>query len=457
MANRLVSVDASYRFPTPLEARLAGTFAGLVEGRIKLDQLPSDALVTDENVASKITSPLTGAAIDGRINTRVAPVVEQITADYIASDEAVVDAAAAAVNANPKIATIEAANIAQDSRLTEIEDTAVFDGDRRLVETADTDELSFAVVDADGRRTWIEADMAGNPTQRVLDLLGGSGQGSPALPVEDWAHWGDSLTDERVLGTDGWVSKLAAFTGKNHYNGGWYGQTAVEIAARQGGLPAVVTLPSDMIPASGAVTVTEIRNSPVEVHASLGVYGTLAGVHGFMQEPTTDVTTFTRTTPGDPTPCPPGSRFIADKSVEMQGRTVTIWVARNDVYWTDPQMIVATVKSMIDYLSPRVKRALVMEVVPSETSTATHAKLLAINEALKSAFPAEWFPIATWLRTEEAATAAGITFTTDDQTDIAAGITPRSFRMDGVHLNAAGCNAVAYGVRQEAQKRGWLA
>lgn len=325
------------------------------------------------------------------------------------------------------------------------------------VEDTGAEGLSFAVVDADGRRTWLEADLAGNPTQRVIDLLGGSGQGSSALPVEDWAHWGDSLTDDRVLGTDGWVSKLAALTGMDHYNGGWYGQTAVEIASRQGGLPAVVTLPSNTIPASGAVTLAAIRNSPVEVHASLGVYGTLAGVHGFMQEPTADVTTFTRSEPGDPVVCPPGSRFIADQGILKRDRTATIWVGRNDVYWTEPQMVVASIKSMVDYLSPNVKRALVMEIVPSETSPSTHPQLLAINNAVKAAFPAEWFPIATWLRTEEAAAAAGITFTTGDQTDITAGITPRSFRMDAVHLNAVGCTAVAYAVRQEAQKRGWLA
>ena len=112
---------------------------------------------------------------------------------------------------------------------------------------------------------------------------------------------------------------------------------------------------------------------------------------------------------------------------------------------------------MIDYASPDVKRILVFEVPPS-TADGTNGKPLtkAINDAVKAAFPAYWLPIATFLRTQEAATAAGITFTAQDQTDIANGDTPTSFRLDSVHINAAGCKAVAFRVNQEAQKRGWL-
>lgn len=86
-------------------AEALSTKADLVGGKVPVDQLPTDALVTDANVAAQINGSQTGAAIDTRIN----PVVEQVTADYIASQPAVVDAVAAAVDANPKIATIEAA------------------------------------------------------------------------------------------------------------------------------------------------------------------------------------------------------------------------------------------------------------------------------------------------------------------------------------------------------------
>lgn len=83
--------------------------ADLTDGKVPIEQIPTAATVTDSTVSAQINAPLTGAAIDGRINTQVTPVVEQITADYIASDSTIVDAAAAAVDANPTIAELEQA------------------------------------------------------------------------------------------------------------------------------------------------------------------------------------------------------------------------------------------------------------------------------------------------------------------------------------------------------------
>ena len=102
MAKRLVTVDDGYLFPTPLEARLAAKMT---------------ASVTDSAVASRINGTQTGAAIDSRITTQATPLVQPIVADYIASSQVVVDAAAAAVNANPKIASLEAKNVAQDTAI----------------------------------------------------------------------------------------------------------------------------------------------------------------------------------------------------------------------------------------------------------------------------------------------------------------------------------------------------
>lgn len=85
------------------------TKADLVGGKIPVAQLPATGIVTDSSVAAQVNSPETGAEIDGRITTRATPLVQPIVADYIASSQVVVDAAAAAVDANPKIAELEAA------------------------------------------------------------------------------------------------------------------------------------------------------------------------------------------------------------------------------------------------------------------------------------------------------------------------------------------------------------
>jgi hypothetical protein len=353
-------------------------------------------------------------------------------------------------------------------------------GDQRLLKLEDMDELSFGVEDAVGRRLWLEANKAGKPTTYSSGLIGEAigyqtvpvdgGAGFAVVdaqdrivfapnrshPVADWAHWGDSMTDDEVTGTDSWTVQMSALTGRNHFNGGWYQQKSDQIAARMGALPALVTLSGNATAASGGSTVTAITNSPVLYSNTRYVRGTLAGIPGSLQQTYTEIVLFYPDVPGV-FPVPPRTPFIPADGLALRDRHVTIWTGRNDVYSTDPQLVVAAVQQMLEYVSTDVKRVLVFEVPPSTADGGSGKPLtLAINTALKAAVPAYWLPICSWLRTPEAATAAGITFTAQDNTDIANGDTPSSFRMDSVHLNATGCKAVAFRVHQEAQKRGWL-
>ena len=138
---------------------------------------------------------------------------------------------------------------------------------------------------------------------------------------------------------------------------------------------------------------------------------------------------------------------------------MTIWTGRNSFKDVAPALIVASIRAMIDYLTPRVKRVVVMSIPPwvgEEFGTANRAKLDACNAAIQAAFPEFWLDISAWLRTEQAATAAGITFVSDDLTDIANGLTPRSLRSDSGHLNAGGNVAIGQRVHQESQIRGWM-
>lgn len=97
MALRVPTVDDNGLLPPDMEERLA---------------------LTDAKLAAQVEAPATGAAIDKRINQQVAPQVQQITADYIAGDRAVVDAAAAAVDASPKIVELEARELPDRGRAT---------------------------------------------------------------------------------------------------------------------------------------------------------------------------------------------------------------------------------------------------------------------------------------------------------------------------------------------------
>lgn len=183
-----------------INSSLAGK-ADLQFGVVPIGQLPSGSLVNDENIAGQVNAPQTGAAIDARINTQVTPVVEQITADYIASDPAVVDAAAAAVDANPKIASIEAANSTQDARLAHAE--------RKLPETADLDDRIFTVTDKDGKETWVSArksdggpsDWAMQHLTERLGVLSNKEQGYLFALVDDQ----ERMTDLSVRASDGQI------------------------------------------------------------------------------------------------------------------------------------------------------------------------------------------------------------------------------------------------------------
>lgn len=378
------------------------------------------------------------------------------------------------------------------SRMDTVESTAVYDGDGRLMEMSDLNGLGFAVVDDEDRRSWIEFGTDLKPTPYAASLVGESlgfenvaldsderfvvvdeddriifsdipndepsdWQVLPRLPSDDWAHWGDSMTDDVLLGADGWSTQLSLLTGRNHYNGGWYNQKANQIAARQGALPTLVTVQNNVTASTGATTITGIINNPAGVSSTRNARGTLAGVLGTIRQPTSGNWTFTPDVAGS-YPIPPKSKFISEPGIAYRGRTVTIWAGRNDI-WDDgsPEMVIGTIQAMIDNLGSEVKRVLVMEVPPASTDGSNgKAACSAMNNAIHAAFPQYWLPIATWLRSDEAATAAGVAYTSDDLQDIADGFTPRSFRSDNIHLSPAGSKAVAHRVYQEAQKRGWL-
>lgn len=331
------------------------------------------------------------------------------------------------------------------------------------IEAINSDVTGYlvAIVDEDNRILF-GVTTTGTIVSWSGEASGGGGGGTTdetVYPSDDWAHWGDSMTAGVHL--DPWPKQLAAMTGRSHYNGGWGGQTSSQVAARQGGVPARVTLEGHAIPASGAVEVTAITRSPLSNGGSRS--GSIAGVAGTLAQDGSGVVTFTRAEDGDAVPVTPGTYFLPDHGLLYRGRIVTIWVGRNDVLSVDPGLIAANIQQMVDFLTPTVRRVLVMEVPPrtSDTiGTGSRNTLDTLNNLLAATFAPYWVPIATWLRTDEAEAAAGVTFTTDDDTDIANGITPRSLRASGgadtVHLNEAGDLAVATKIYQEAQARGWL-
>ncbi|WP_032380954.1 hypothetical protein [Rhodococcoides fascians] len=282
---------------------------------------------------------------------------------------------------------------------------------------------------------------------------------APAAPValpQDWAHWGDSMTSAGSSGN--WVTKLAAVTGRSHYNGGVGGQSIAQIASRQGGIPALCTVAGNSIPASGSIAVTTISRTPVDPNGS--IVGVLAGVAGTLTRDSGMGHSFTRTAAGSVTAVPAATPFVTSVSTANRDRKFTIAVGRNGFKGVDPASIVAGIRAMREFQTH--PQGFVFEVPPWSTeplpaaSGSFREQLNTLNSMIKAAFPAEYFNGFELLRTSTAARAAGITFTSDDQTDITNGVTPRSLRSDEGHLNDLGGTALLYFLQKAAFDRGFI-
>ncbi|QSZ53261.1 hypothetical protein RI444_15505 [Paenarthrobacter sp. AT5] len=447
--------------------------------KVAAQEAAADAAESALNAQAPTDAQVDAGIARANIPAHVAAVVPDAV---LASAQTQVPPLVAAALADEPAVTGAAAALAQsDAGLVRTQDS-------RLLDSGDVPGVLFGVVGSDDKQTALMLGLDGELTPTaaarvgkslgVQDIALDSGEqyvvvnekdqvifsdvtaqagATSAFPVADWAHWGDSMTDNAVTGANAWVTKLAALTGRNHFNGGWYQQTAAQISARQGGQPSIVTVAGNVTSGTGPTTVTSIVNKPVLPDGVRSVPGTLAGVRGILKEPTDGNVQFTPDILGV-YPIQAKSVFTPTNGKNYRDRTVTIWSGRNDVTYTTPiTLVLASIRAAIDYLSPNVKRVIVMEVVPAQWDNAGQkAYLAALNAAIKAAFPEFWLDIATWLRTPAAAAAAGIAFTAEDNTDIENGLTPTSFRIDSTHINAAGCTAVAARVYQEAQNRGWL-
>jgi len=262
------------------------------------------------------------------------------------------------------------------------------------------------------------------------------------------AAWGDSIT-ESGTGTDSYVDLLGQATGLPAYNGGKWGQSSPQIAARQGGAFAALTFPSNLLPASGSVVVTADVN-PLGGSYSGSRTGSAHGVAGTLSwDQPTNTLTWTRTTAGSSVQLSGSAKFVPTDAVRTANREAIqiLWIGRNGAQ--DVAGNIAALRRMAAYANARF---LVLSVLPWAGQVSPDAT----NYAYLEAFPEQYRDIGGWLRTPEAATAAGVVFTADDQADIAAGLTPRSLRADDVHPNAAGRKAIAAYLLAELRKLGWV-
>ena len=290
--------------------------------------------------------------------------------------------------------------------------------------------------------------------------------GGPLWPVDPYDIidcWGDSLTASagatanekrfpQALGL-----RLGSVASVN--NRGVGGQVSADIAARQGGAPALITLAGNQIPATGGVQVTSYSTDLLfnsGNSGSLSLTGTLAGVPGTLSGNNVAgrgnaTYTFTRTSAGSVTACPAGTPFIPDLGTATRSRVQIFTYGRNDgTNSTALNNILAALAASVAHQTAYAPRYLVGGTLASPGESL--AGFNAVRDALAAAHPGRFVDLNAPPSVEEM---AQINFVPDsygaysngrtDAGDIAAGYIPSGMRAgattgsgDFLHLNDFG-------------------
>lgn len=251
------------------------------------------------------------------------------------------------------------------------------------------------------------------------------------------------------------ASAAASAWGSDVIVDGIAGQQSIDLTARLGGLPARVTVTGNMLPASGSVTVTSIKDAsgtnirPLRTGDSGTVTrpGVLAGVPVTLR--TTDLGvsyTIVRNSPGFAVPIPAGTPLVMGGG--YRETVPVILPPRNDVgkdeastLWRTPLATILTrYRALVDWLAPD-GRFIILSMLPwADESAAGKAAREELDAAFRDESPQQWLDWAGFLRADAAFTAAGVTKTSQDTIDITNGVTPTSFRRpsDTGHLNVSG-------------------
>lgn len=262
--------------------------------------------------------------------------------------------------------------------------------------------------------------------------------------------WGDSLT--AGAGSSGGcdypaVAETLFDPPRSVVNMGVGGQTATQIAARQGGVPLQLSVTADTIPATGPVSVTE-RNVDVLLDAGTpagALDGWLGGVFGTLSTDESGDWSFDRETAGSPVDCHPGSRFTSSLAIALRSRIAWLWLGRNGA--APGHDVTADVEAAVGALG--YSRYLVGAILPSASDgTEELNAIAATNAALAGAHEDRFVDLVGVLNAAHDGSG-------DDLADVAAGLVPRSLRSDAVHLNDAGYALVAAAMRDATLAMGW--
>ena len=314
----------------------------------------------------------------------------------------------------------------------------------------DVTGLSFVVVDEDGRRTEIEVGDDGKLTQRVIDSIRDRvGLSIPANIVSgsDIVCWGDSMTAGAGGSGTTYPNVLATLTGHMVRNRGVGGETSVTITARTGANPMLVIPDGGTIPSSGGVVIAiqPINGSTpaplLQGHHGYNV-GSIAGVAGTISE-SSGTYTFTRSEAGDPVTVNRPTPWMDAESPSRRGDIAIIWIGQNGPSHARAKSDVAAIVRHMDALDKRylvISKPTSSDGEDAEWHDLYGRRFIAIRQYMVAYGLAD----------------AGITPTAQDTTDMSNGVVPESLRSDTIHWNAAGYTILGQQCNARMRELGWV-
>lgn len=298
-----------------------------------------------------------------------------------------------------------------------------------------------------------EAELRSTIDTRVASALsawspGGSGD-VPLYPALPLVARGTSLTAQtsNPIAGSRTYALLAADLGITVINRGDSGADSAQIEHLAGAVPGSAIVAAGSIPASGYAVLTAVTPD-VTADGDISSYvASIAGVRGTIAR----VGTERRFTPSTH----PSAPVIVSNPVAITSLDNEVYrdcVLALDCGTNDIGAIVAGNRTLSSVTSAiarvmatqrtLVKRRMVWGVLdrgaPEGASTATGIVIRQIEAFLEDSYPDEYLPLRSLL-SSEGLMRAGITPTSQDNLDIAAGAVPQSLRdASSVHLNAAG-------------------
>lgn len=471
---------------------------------------------TDLMMANTAADPLSlfsgeiAGVIDQRapeaVETVMGPVVGSLVAAAIADDPTVVNAAAAAVDANPKIATLSGVRLANDAVL----DVAMSRTDAYTESDAYADTVRGFPVNRAGRLMNLPFNNSGTHAAQqyfpfrhpgfflryiysgapytgapygaankgwqefrnwadTLAALNLKADKSSVVVVPErsdpaqWAAVGDSLTDGYSNATrwdevDSFPSKLQAAlpAGTTVINYGQSGATSDQINMLLGITAFQLRVPGGTIPASGAVDLTteQAIGGWTDVQ-DLTFPGHLEGIYGSLKR-TSGAWTFTRAASGTALARTYGSfrsYYAAMPTLAgIAGHSLIVGYGRNDIAKnttgmeaTIPDHVIRAYTDAHAFMTPRNKQFIFAGTISRTDETPDSAGFLMvqeIRERLRQLFPSNFVDLQGYLTGAQVWTHTGITPTTADLNAQLQGMTPPSLFDDVTHYNRATAKAI---------------